>query len=68
VNPKCEVCRSEVSKSSDAAYEILCWETQAGLSAKEYTGRVAHLVCLHGGEYDSKQLTIAEAIEMKENE
>lgn len=62
MNPECIVCRKQVLKSTDAASEILCWESETGLSEKEYTGRVAHLVCMQGGVYDDKQMTITEVM------
>lgn len=64
-NPKCIICRNEVSGGSDAAYEILCWESSTGLSDKDFTGRTAHITCLHGEPYDRRQMTISDLLETR---
>lgn len=63
---ECIVCRIDVSRSSDAAVEFLCWKTELGTLSEESTGRAAHVACLNGDRYDERQMTIAEAIAKEE--
>ncbi len=59
---ECIVCRINVSRSSDAAYELSSWETDLGRLKEKATGRVAHIACLRGEDYNEQQLTIQDGI------
>lgn len=65
---KCIVCRTEVSRSYDAATEFTIWESEFGREREQATGRVAHVVCLRGESYDEQQMSITEGITKEENE
>jgi len=63
---RCIVCRIEVSKASDVAVEYTIWETEVGRMKEKSTGRAAHIVCLNGGAYNERQMTITEVISEEE--
>ena len=65
---ECIVCRIEVSRSSDAMIEFLCWETELGPMEKKPTGRAAHIACWNGEQYDERQMTITDVIEGGKND
>ncbi len=65
-NPRCIICRDAVLGSNGSAVEITCWESEVGLSEKTYTGRVAHLACLAGEDYDERQMSIGDMINVKQ--
>ena len=66
MNITCVACHNKVSRSADSVTEYLCWENELGRLKEEKTGRVAHIACLNGKQYDERQMTITDVIGTEE--
>jgi hypothetical protein len=62
----CVICRNPMLKGETRASEIVVWQGHGRSFRRTTTGRIAHITCLEGKQYDENQMTLDDVLSKEE--